>query len=126
MLPHHVPAPQSPQRIGVGIDASRYGQYAAFLRDDLQPCPYRKCCCGRFAHSRATTIVTRSIGLALNGPYCVDPAGRRGFQGPQALREILLRATDFSLRARGPLPDNMATRTLMRKSCWPSPAQGPP
>jgi hypothetical protein len=22
------------------------------------------------------TIVTRSIGLALNGPFCVDPAGR--------------------------------------------------
>jgi transposase len=37
MLPHHVPAPQLPQRIGVGIDTSRYGHYAAFLRDDLQP-----------------------------------------------------------------------------------------
>ncbi len=37
MLPHHAPAPQSPRRIGVGIDASRYGHYAAFLRDDLQP-----------------------------------------------------------------------------------------
>src|SRR5438270_631011 len=24
-------------RIGVGIDTSRYGHYAAFLRDDLQP-----------------------------------------------------------------------------------------
>jgi hypothetical protein len=29
------------------------------------------------------TIVTRSIGLALNGPFCVDPAGRRGFRDPQ-------------------------------------------
>jgi transposase len=37
MLPHHASAPQSPRRIGVGIDASRYGHYAAFLRDDLQP-----------------------------------------------------------------------------------------
>ncbi len=37
MLPHHAPAPQSPLRIGVGIDASRYGHYAAFLRDDHQP-----------------------------------------------------------------------------------------
>jgi transposase len=42
MLLHHAPAPQ-PQadakivRIGVGIDTSRYGHYAAFLRDDLQP-----------------------------------------------------------------------------------------
>ena len=42
MLPHHAPAPQPtgrcpPVRIGVGIDTSRYGHYAAFLRDDLQP-----------------------------------------------------------------------------------------
>src|SRR5271167_914886 len=41
MLLHHAPAPQ-PQadakmhRVGVGIDTSRYGHYAAFLRDDLQ------------------------------------------------------------------------------------------
>jgi hypothetical protein len=27
-------------RVGVGIDTSRYGHYAAFLRDDLQPVPY--------------------------------------------------------------------------------------
>ena len=39
---HHAPASQ-PQadanlvRIGVGIDTSRYGHYAAFLRHDLQP-----------------------------------------------------------------------------------------
>jgi hypothetical protein len=37
MLPHAVSAPQSPRRIGVGIDTARYGHYAAFLRDDLQP-----------------------------------------------------------------------------------------
>jgi transposase len=37
MLPRHAPAPQSPRRIGVGIDTSRYGHYAVFLRDDLQP-----------------------------------------------------------------------------------------
>ena len=37
MLPQHAPAPQSPRRIGVGIDTSRYGHYAVFLRDDLQP-----------------------------------------------------------------------------------------
>ena len=30
------PARPAPQRIGVGIDTSRYGHYAAFLRDDLQ------------------------------------------------------------------------------------------
>ena len=37
MLPRPAPAPQSPRRFGVGIDTSRYGHYAAFLRDDLQP-----------------------------------------------------------------------------------------
>jgi transposase len=37
MLPHPAPAPQSPRRFGVGIDTSRYGHYAVFLRDDLQP-----------------------------------------------------------------------------------------
>lgn len=37
MLPRHAHDPQSPRRIGVGIDTSRYGHYAAFLRDDLQP-----------------------------------------------------------------------------------------
>jgi transposase len=39
---HHAPAPHqradaNSVRIGVGIDTSRYGHYAAFLRDDLQP-----------------------------------------------------------------------------------------
>jgi hypothetical protein len=37
MLPHHVPAPQSPQRIGVGIDASRYGHYACGSRKAHRP-----------------------------------------------------------------------------------------
>jgi transposase len=37
MLPHPAPAPQCPRRFGVGIDTSRYGHCAAFLRDDLQP-----------------------------------------------------------------------------------------
>jgi transposase len=31
------PRPHRPRRFGVGIDTSRYGHYAAFLRDDLQP-----------------------------------------------------------------------------------------
>jgi hypothetical protein len=32
---------------------------------------------------RTNTIVTRSMGLALNSSFCVDPAGRRGFRDPQ-------------------------------------------
>src|SRR5471030_2295941 len=46
MLPQHPPTPQPaapafptrpPTRVGVGIDTARYGHYAAFLGDDLQP-----------------------------------------------------------------------------------------
>ena len=37
MLAQPAPAPQPPRRCGVGIDTSRYGHYAAFLRDDLEP-----------------------------------------------------------------------------------------
>src|SRR5262245_19105402 len=41
MLLHQTTAPPRdpcpPSRIGVGIDTSRYGHYAAFLREDLQP-----------------------------------------------------------------------------------------
>ena len=37
MLPQPASAPPSPRRCGVGIDTSRYGHYAAFLKDDLQP-----------------------------------------------------------------------------------------
>jgi transposase len=37
MLAQPAPAPQPPRRVGVGIDTSRYGHYAAFLREDLQP-----------------------------------------------------------------------------------------
>src|SRR5262245_38308603 len=41
MRPHHDTAPQPPAtppaRVGVGLDTSRYGPYAAFLLDVLQP-----------------------------------------------------------------------------------------
>jgi transposase len=37
MLPQSPTTPQAPPRIGVGIDTARYGHYAAFLQDDLQP-----------------------------------------------------------------------------------------
>lgn len=37
MLPRPAPILQPAARFGVGIDTSRYGHYAAFLKDDLQP-----------------------------------------------------------------------------------------
>jgi transposase len=42
MLPQHgypsqANASPTPARVGIGIDTARYGHYAAFLRDDLQP-----------------------------------------------------------------------------------------
>src|SRR5262245_39112566 len=37
MLTQPSTVPPSIRRCGVGIDTSRYGHYAAFLRDDLQP-----------------------------------------------------------------------------------------
>jgi transposase len=37
MLPQSTSVPQAPVCVGVGIDTSRYGHYAAFLRNDLQP-----------------------------------------------------------------------------------------
>jgi transposase len=37
MPPHAPSAPPAPRRCGVGIDTARYGHYAAFLREDLQP-----------------------------------------------------------------------------------------
>jgi len=37
MLPQPSSASLAPRRFGVGIDTSRYGHYAVFLRDDLQP-----------------------------------------------------------------------------------------
>ena len=37
MLPQPPSASQAPRRFGVGIDTSRYGHYAAFLNEELQP-----------------------------------------------------------------------------------------
>jgi transposase len=37
MLPRQSSASPAPRRLGVGIDTSRYGHYAAFLNEDLQP-----------------------------------------------------------------------------------------
>ena len=80
MLPQHAPAPQSPRRIGVGIDTSRYGHYAAFLRDDLQPAAdelaFAESAAGyALLHQRLQGIVARygplafAVRLDVAGPY---------------------------------------------------------
>ena len=42
----------------------------------------------RRSFQAANKIVTRSIGIALHGAFCVDPAGRRGFRDLQGNRKI--------------------------------------
>ena len=80
MLPQHHPAPQSPRRLGVGIDTSRYGHYAVFLRDDLQPAAdelaFAESAAGyHLLQQRLQGIVQRyqsvsfSIRLDVAGPY---------------------------------------------------------
>ena len=64
MLPHPVPPPQPPRRFGVGIDTSRYGHYAAFLKDDLQPAAdelaFAECAAGyALLHERLEQIARR-------------------------------------------------------------------
>jgi transposase len=80
MLPQHAHAPQSPRRIGVGIDTSRYGHYAVFLRDDLQPAAdelsFAECAAGyALFRQRLQGIVQRygpvafAVRLDVAGPY---------------------------------------------------------
>ena len=100
MLPHPPPAPQPPRRIGVGIDTSRYGHYAAFLRDDLQPAapelPFAESAiswawpsaCAGAARSAAAparcTAATRAAGrsastwMRTSSSASTGSAGRRG------------------------------------------------
>lgn len=80
MLPHPAPDPQSPRRVGVGIDTSRYGHYAAFLNDDLQPAAdelaFAESAAGyALLHQRLQSIVRRyravdfAVRLDVAGPY---------------------------------------------------------
>jgi transposase len=80
MLPQHPPAPQSPRRIGVGIDTARYGHYAVFLRDDLQAAadelPFAESADGyTLLRQRLHDIVARyqavsfAVRLDVAGPY---------------------------------------------------------
>jgi transposase len=80
MLPQPAPASQSPRRYGVGIDTSRYGHYAAFLRDDLQPAaaelPFPESAAGyALLRQRLDAIVQRHgvrhfvVRLDAAGPY---------------------------------------------------------
>src|SRR5262249_39320951 len=80
MLPQGTPAPQSPRHFGVGIDTSRYGHYAAFLKDDLQPAadelPFSESAAGyALLRQRLEAIVQRHgvrhfvVRLDAAGPY---------------------------------------------------------
>ena len=81
MLPQHAPAPQSPRRIGVGIDTSRYGHYAAFLRDDLQPAADELA----FPESAAGYALLQKRLQGIVGRYhAVDFAVRLDVAGPYA------------------------------------------
>src|SRR5262249_48650298 len=89
-------------RIGVGIDTSRYGHYAAFLRDDLQPAAAEL----SFAESasgyaqlrqRLETLADRHPGAAF--AIRVDVAG----QYADNLLHFLRRLTDRSQPAPSPL-----------------------
>jgi transposase len=68
MLPHATTTPQSPapRRFGVGIDTSRYGHYAAFLKDDLQPA------------AAELSFVESAAGYALLRQRLEGIAGRHG------------------------------------------------
>jgi hypothetical protein len=48
-------------------------------------------------------IVTPSIGLALRGPFCVDPTSRRGFRDPQAAERLLCNLVDREAAEGTPL-----------------------
>ncbi len=75
------PAPQSPQRIGVGIDTSRYGHYAVFLTDDLQSAADEL----SFPESAAGHALFRQRLQALVQRYgAVDFAVRLDVAGPYA------------------------------------------
>lgn len=80
MLPRHDPPSQSPRRIGVGIDTSRYGHYAVFLTEDLQPAAdelaFAESAAGyHLLHQRLHDILRRHgaldcrVRLDVAGPY---------------------------------------------------------
>jgi transposase len=94
-------------RIGVGIDASRYGHYAAFLRDDLQPAcaelPFSESASGYARlRQRLESLADRHPGAAF--AVRVDVAG----QYADNLVHFLHRLTDRSQ----PAPSTLAGRDV--------------
>ena len=99
MLAQHAATPQSPRRIGVGIDTSRYGHYAVFLKDDLQPAADEL----SFPESAAGYALFRQRLQALVQRYkAVDFAVRLDVAGPYAdnllhfLHRLAMPAVDSS------------------------------
>jgi transposase len=83
MRPQHAPAPPSAdpsqRRIGVGLDTSRYGHYAAFLRDDLQPAAaelqFAESAAGYALFRQRLEGITRRLG-AVHFVVRLDAAGQ--------------------------------------------------
>jgi hypothetical protein len=81
-LSNEIPALQNP----LSIPKMALWQTCAYLCDlsvgELSAPKVRR------SFQAANKIVTRSIGLALHGAFCVDPAGRRGFRDPQVSKSV--------------------------------------
>ncbi len=132
MLPQHAPAPQSPRRIGVGIDTSRYGHYAVFLtrrpparrrrtllprvRRRLRPLPPtpRKRIVQRYG---AVHFVVR---LDVAGPVCRQPAPLPAPTRPRR------QPTPANAARRWPSPSPAAIRNATRTTAPPSSAARSP
>jgi transposase len=109
MLPQPAPAPQTPRRFGVGIDTSRYGHYAAFLQDDLQPAaaelPFPESAAGYAALRQRLERIAQRHGTA-HFAVRLDAAGQYA--------ENLLH---FLHRLATPAPDAAAVPFLLTISC---------
>lgn len=77
----HPPAPDPPARFGVGIDTSRHGHHAAFLRHDLSDAademPFPESADGyqRF-RERLALIASRAAPRAVHFAIRLDAAGQ--------------------------------------------------
>ena len=96
----------APIRMGVGIDASRYGHQAAFLRADLQPAAaelYFAESAAGYAQLRARLeqIVTRSAGI-VQFTLRLDAAGQYADNLLHFLQTLSLPGASFTISCGDP------------------------